>query len=289
MAPDFASIADLIERVSADDAARAASRDLPAPVTGALLRRAVEELGQAKPPLAPQRLTALRNDGLNAARAGWKATPDFDGDDFTVSSETGSVTVRPPPRAERYIAVAVAASQPDVDEMLLGGFDQASAFAGPFDVVIGGVAHRYWRTAFAWALRGPTEITLRPFTPGSRKWGDPELDALPAALARIQAALDDASADIDGRLRGRYSAGLEIAGALRAKAIDLAAFALLGGAEDSPEAMRYRVAVRWLRDVSDGKIDLPAPPSGDAPMARRGCVTFDPKALQRDYVQAQVG
>ena len=80
-----------------------------------------------------------------------------------------------------------------------------------------------------------------------------------AAVKRIDRALEDAQAEIDG-----YIGGLDAppaAETLRVYAVDIAVYRLYGGGEDSDEHQRYRTALAWLQRVSDGR----GPAGGAAP------------------------
>lgn len=78
--------------------------------------------------------------------------------------------------------------------------------------------------------------------------------------AKITTALKDASAEMDSYLRGRYPLPLNpIPPELRGVCMDIAMYRLqtLRPAQDIEDARRrYEDALKWLRDVRDGKIDL---------------------------------
>lgn len=112
-------------------------------------------------------------------------------------------------------------------------------------------------------------------------------NAVSAARARAQAALDDADGTIDGYLRHRYPAApADAADTLRAAAVDVALWRLYGGQvqgdEKSDVYARYQAAVAWLNDVAAGRIDL-APAGGASPGGARASAPtplFTRKRLQ---------
>ncbi len=95
------------------------------------------------------------------------------------------------------------------------------------------------------------------------RFDEDALEALPAALARLETALTDADAEIDGYLSGRYPTP-EATPRLRVLATDIALWRLIGGDADSETRQRYDAAVRYLRDVARGAIDLTAAAASDA-------------------------
>ena len=275
----YATLEDLLLRASADDLARAASRDQPAPVSGELLRRAAAE----PQPLDEAALDRLRGESAETIYAASKATADFTADDFTSSSTTGSV-VPPAYAARSYLAVAVPAAL-RVTSILVGAFDQFGAFERAGDVAIDGVDCAVWRTTAPWSARSSgTAIGPRPLEGGRARWDAASVAALPATLARIDAALDDADAEIEGRIGPRYPAAVPTR-TLESKACDLALYAVVGGDRDSEEARRWEAAIRYLRDLAAGAIDLesPEPPSDDAPASLAPTPVFSGRPMQ-DYV-----
>ena len=264
----YATLGDLLLRASADDLARAASRDSPAAVDGPLLVRAAAE----PQPLDAAALARLRTESGEVLHAG--ASPDaaFAAAEFTESSITGTVAM-PEYAAPSWLALAVPASSKPLESVVAGAgagfaFNQISAFEEqPQPIEIDGVACRWWRTKRQWSARSAgVEFAVAPFGGGEALWDAAAVAALPAVLARIDAALADADAEIDGRVAGRYPA-LAPTRTLAAKAVDLAVFGLVGGAEDSENARRWKAAIDWLRDVAAGRIDLeaPEPPPDDGP------------------------
>lgn len=263
----YATLAQLLARASADDLARAASRDEAAPVDGALLRRAARELqARGLQALDGKALGDLRSESSETVHAGASTTRDFDGGDFTISSGTAAVAA-PRYAAPSYVAVAVPAAASPIVSIEIGGFDQFGAFvAGAAPVTIGGEPYRYWRTTRPWSTRsGGTTMRIAPFGGGEALWPADAVAALPATLRRIEAALTDADAEIDSRIRSRYESPAP-SPALTLRACDIAAQEIIGAGEDSTEHRRWSTAIHWLRDVSRGAIELDrpaaAPPAG---------------------------
>lgn len=96
--------------------------------------------------------------------------------------------------------------------------------------------------------------------------------------ARLNAALDDASAEIDVYLLSRYDLPLSapVPPILAKCCVDIAVYALYSHVQDEvPETRRdrYLDAKRLLEAVRDGKMDLVAV-DGDAPEAEQGGVRF---------------
>lgn len=95
---------------------------------------------------------------------------------------------------------------------------------------------------------------------------DPRTDGV--VTARVQRALDDAAAEIDGYLAGQYTLPLApVPGTLRRVAIDIARYHLGSVPTDSSEAKRYDDAVRFLRLVAKGEVKLGVDPAGVEPVA----------------------
>jgi phage gp36-like protein len=114
----------------------------------------------------------------------------------------------------------------------------------------------------------------------------PPLQLVDAAVA--QAALDDAEAEIDGYLAGRYALPLaSVPGALRVHAITIATYRLLGNAAQQVEIDDYKAAVRYLDAVGKGSIPL-FPPAQTPQPAGAGTVIFSPgsKVMGRDSEEA---
>lgn len=278
-----ATLADLLLRASADDLARAASRDQPAAVDGALLRRAAEE----PQPLDGAALARIRTESGEALYAGASPDRDFEAAEFGARSITGTAAV-PAYAGPRYLAVAVPADAREIDTIQLGGgfpVNQFDAFSGPQPVEIAGKAFRYWRTKRPFSDRSSgIDVTVAPFGGGESLWDAAAVDALPGTLARIEAALEDADAEIDGRIGPRYPSAAP-ARTLTAKAVDVAVYAIVGGDGESEEHRRWIAALRWMDGVAAGRIDLEPPERAvdDAPTAAAPPAVFGDDAL-RDYV-----
>lgn len=104
--------------------------------------------------------------------------------------------------------------------------------------------------------------------------GDPPLGLIDEGVA--QKALDDADAEIDGYLAGRYTLPLLPAPpVLRVHALTIAHYRLLGAAVD--EAMRedYKTVRQYLERVADGRVAL-LPPAAVPPVVGAGSVMFAP-------------
>lgn len=280
----YAALADLLARASADDLAIAASRDADVRLDGALLRRATDLLagGTRLDPEALERLRGEATASTETLRSAAKAptsrggAPAFASGDFSTESTTDTVTmpVSGWPRQElRYVAVAVPSAARPIAHLFIGGFDQFAAFRpGGDPVSIDGAEWTWWRTTRPWSGRSAgTPMRVAPFGGGDALWSPDAAAVLPDALARIEAALADADAEIDSRIRGRYPSPAP-SPALTLRACDIAAQDVVGGGEDSPELRRWETAIAWLRDVSRGAIDLdaPAPPPPRARMVDAG-------------------
>lgn len=102
--------------------------------------------------------------------------------------------------------------------------------------------------------------------------GDPPLGLVDAAVA--QRALDDAGAEIDGYLAGRYRLPLADApAALRVHCLTIAHYRLLGSAVDDATRDDYKAARTFLERVADGRVAL-LPPDAPNPQAGAGAVLF---------------
>lgn len=103
---------------------------------------------------------------------------------------------------------------------------------------------------------------------------DPPIGLVDEVVAQL--ALDDAEAEIDGYLVGRYTLPLASPpAALRVHAVTIAHYRLLGSAVDDATAADYRATVAYLTKVAAGTIALIAP--ADAPPAAgAGAVLFEP-------------
>ena len=95
------------------------------------------------------------------------------------------------------------------------------------------------------------------------KWTAAERTAADAAKARLEQALADSDAEIDGWVGARYPNLSDPPSALKAYAVDVALYRLFRpGDPEDPRLLRYRAAITWLREVSRGIIDL-SPPAPD--------------------------
>lgn len=110
------------------------------------------------------------------------------------------------------------------------------------------------------------------------KWTTADRVAADAASGRLRQALADADAEIDGWIGARYPSLANPPSALQAYAVDIAVYRLFrpGNPEDS-RLIRYKAAVTYLRDVSQGKIDL-SPPAKD-PDTAAGVMTSSPSRV----------
>ncbi len=108
-------------------------------------------------------------------------------------------------------------------------------------------AAREDRTVTATMLQAAIDGDLSAFTPA-------EQASARKALDRLERAIDDANAEVEGYLT-RYP-DIETPGALAVYALDIAAWRLLGGGNDTERYQRYRAAVRYLADVAAGRVDL---------------------------------
>ena len=95
-------------------------------------------------------------------------------------------------------------------------------------------------------------------------------------LTVAQRAIDDATAEIDGHLIGRYAVPLPSAPpVLKVHAVTIAHYRLLGSAADEGMREDYKAALRYLRDVASGAISL-IPPNEVPTLAGVGAVLFEP-------------
>lgn len=101
----------------------------------------------------------------------------------------------------------------------------------------------------------------------------PPLGLVDDAVA--QRALDDAQAEIDGYLLGRYALPLEPPpAALRVHACVIAHYRLLGSAAGEVERADYAASIKYLQAVAEGKVVL-TPPSQAVEPAGLGTVLFN--------------
>ena len=86
-------------------------------------------------------------------------------------------------------------------------------------------------------------------------------DAGDAAVARLQQALDDAIAEINGWIAPRYPGVADTPPAvLTAYCVDIALYRLYQpGDPEDPRLIRYKTAIAWCKEVARGLIDLSAP------------------------------
>lgn len=104
--------------------------------------------------------------------------------------------------------------------------------------------------------------------------GDPPVGLVDTAVA--QRALDDAEAEIDGYLAGRYALPLAtVPGVLRVHALTIAHYRLLGASADEVAREDYKAALRYLAGVAEGKVVLFAPSQAPAQQGV-GSVLFSP-------------
>jgi phage gp36-like protein len=102
---------------------------------------------------------------------------------------------------------------------------------------------------------------------------DPPVGLVDAAVA--QKALDDAEAEIDGYLVGRYLLPLSpVPGVLRVHACTIAHYRLLGSAVDEATRDDYKAARAYLMSVAKGDVLLTAPDQTAAPSGA-GTVLFN--------------
>jgi len=102
--------------------------------------------------------------------------------------------------------------------------------------------------------------------------GEPPVGLVDEAVA--QRALDDASAEIDGYLVGRYALPLApVPGVLKVHALTLAHLALLGSAASDAEREDGKRVREYLQRVAEGKVLL-LPPAQSALPAGAGAVLF---------------
>ena len=93
-------------------------------------------------------------------------------------------------------------------------------------------------------------------------FGQSDIDQATSARDNLQAALNASSAKIDGYIRSRYGASLvsnphpENADLLRALALDMTAYTLLGGDRDSERRKLHDAAIAMLKDISSGAVRL---------------------------------
>jgi phage gp36-like protein len=111
---------------------------------------------------------------------------------------------------------------------------------------------------------------------------DPPIGLVDQAVA--QKALDDADAEIDGYLVGRYALPLTPApGVLKVHAVTIAHYRLLGSAADDGMREDYKAVRQWLQAVAEGRIVI-TPPQQAAQPTGAGSVLFSAgsKVMGRD-------
>lgn len=116
------------------------------------------------------------------------------------------------------------------------------------------------------------------FTPLQRASAD-------AALARLQAALNDASRQMDTSIARRYPLPLSDqviqAGPLPRICGTLARYLLMDDQADAEVSKRYELAIRWLEDLANGLAILGNGPVGPGlPRYAAGQRLFDDNALR---------
>lgn len=98
--------------------------------------------------------------------------------------------------------------------------------------------------------------------------------------AVLQAALDEATGEIDIYLTGRYAIPLvSVPGLIATYCVDIARYRLAGTevAETDPVRTRYRDAVRFLEGVRDGKNKLGANiPAAEADASQNLAIVINP-------------
>lgn len=103
---------------------------------------------------------------------------------------------------------------------------------------------------------------------------DPPLGIPDVGVA--QKALDDAAAEIDGYLAGRYTLPLNpVPPVLKVHAITIAHYRLLGNAAGEIEREDYKTVREYLGSVGRGQIAL-MPPKDVPPVLGAGSVMFAP-------------
>jgi phage gp36-like protein len=101
---------------------------------------------------------------------------------------------------------------------------------------------------------------------------EPAVGLVDEAVA--QKALDDADAEIDGYLVGRYALPLDPApGVLRVHAVTIAHYRLLGSAVDEATKDDYKATRQYLMSVAKGDVLLMPPDQAAAPVGA-GTVLF---------------
>lgn len=99
-----------------------------------------------------------------------------------------------------------------------------------------------------------------------------------------QTALDDAEAEVDGYLGGRYELPLESPPRILSRiTTDIARYHLHDGVPPDHVNKRYEDAVKFLQKIAEGKVSLgasTAPPSAGAPEVSKGTRMFDDDSLR---------
>lgn len=101
-----------------------------------------------------------------------------------------------------------------------------------------------------------TGVLLRKKLDGQALSGESQAvrDALTLAVNRLNQALDDASAEIDGFIGRLLPLPNPPPPVIKLRCIDIALYRLFGGGDAGDLERIYREAIAWLRDVADGKI-----------------------------------
>lgn len=139
------------------------------------------------------------------------------------------------------------------------------AYASPDDLVAWHGADELSRMATPADLATVTPELLRATIAGSDRstWTAEEQAAADAALAAIQAALKDASRQMDGYLQARHPlplAAAVVAGSPLPRICgDVARWLLFGRRVTEEVASRHDKAMAWLRDLAAGRVALPVP------------------------------
>jgi phage gp36-like protein len=103
---------------------------------------------------------------------------------------------------------------------------------------------------------------------------EPLADALVGST--LQTRLDDADAEIDGYLAGRYALPITpVPAVLRTYACDIAWYRLLGASATESDLARYTAAISYLKLVAKGDVSLMPPAESPAPVGL-GPVLFEP-------------
>ena len=128
------------------------------------------------------------------------------------------------------------------------------------------------------ALREHLADPLRPADADLR-------DQVVKAVARLQDAVDTASAEVDSYARSKHPDIGEnaIPTALKVYTVDIAIYRLFGGDRNDERFIRYDNALKWLRALAKGEIDLAPTDVDGAPggeiLIASGQRVFDDRSL----------